>query len=120
MTTDASTNSKKDSTGKVVPERPRIRIRIRAYDHKIIDESTKTIVATAERSGASIRGPVPLPTERRRYTVNRSPFKHKTARDQFEMRVHKRLLDIMDPTPKTIEVLTNLSLPAGVHIEVKM
>lgn len=101
-------------------ERPRIRIKIRAYDHKIIDESAKTIVETAKRTGASVRGPVPLPTERRRYTVNRSPFIDKDARDQYEMRVHKRLLDIMDPTPKTIEALTSLSLPAGVNIEVKM
>lgn len=101
-------------------ERPRIRIKIRAYDHKIIDESAKTIVETAKRTGASVRGPVPLPTERRRYTVNRSPFIDKDARDQYEMRVHKRLLDIMDPTPKTVEALTSLSLPAGVNIEVKM
>lgn len=101
-------------------EHPRIRIKIRAYDHKIIDESAKTIVETAKRTGASVRGPVPLPTERRRYTVNRSPFIDKDARDQYEMRVHKRLLDIMDPTPKTIEALTSLSLPAGVNIEVKM
>ena len=101
-------------------EHPRIRIKIRAYDHKIIDESAKTIVETAKRTGATVRGPVPLPTERRRYTVNRSPFIDKDARDQYEMRVHKRLLDIMDPTPKTIEALTSLSLPAGVNIEVKM
>ncbi|MDP3771210.1 MAG: 30S ribosomal protein S10 [bacterium] len=97
-----------------------MRIKIRAYDHKIIDESAKTIVETAKRTGASVRGPVPLPTERRRYTVNRSPFIDKDARDQYEMRVHKRLLDIMDPTPKTVEALTSLSLPAGVNIEVKM
>lgn len=101
-------------------EKARIRIKIRAYDHKIIDESVKTIVETAKRSGATVRGPVPLPTERRRYTVNRSPFKHKDARDQYEMRVHKRLLDIVEPTPKTVELLTSLSLPAGVSIEVKM
>lgn len=101
-------------------EHPRIRIKIRAYDHKIIDESSKTIVEAAKRSGANVRGPVPLPTERRRYTVNRSPFIDKDARDQYEMRIHKRLLDIVDPTPKTIEVLTSLSLPAGVSIEVKM
>ncbi|MBI4434392.1 30S ribosomal protein S10 [Candidatus Uhrbacteria bacterium] len=101
-------------------EHARIRIKIRAYDHKIIDESSKTIVEAAKRSGANVRGPVPLPTERRRYTVNRSPFIDKDARDQYEMRIHKRLLDIVDPTPKTIEVLTSLSLPAGVSIEVKM
>lgn len=101
-------------------EHQRIRIKIRAYDHKIVDESARTIVDTAKRSGAVIRGPVPLPTERRRYTVNRSPFIDKDARDQYEIRVHKRLLDILDPTPKTIELLTGLVLPAGVSIEVKM
>ena len=101
-------------------EHQRIRIKIRAYDHKIVDESSRTIVETAQRTGATVRGPVPLPTERRRYTVNRSPFIDKDARDQYEIRIHKRLLDIMDPTPKTIELLTSLSLPAGVNIEVKM
>lgn len=98
----------------------RIRIRIRAYDHKVIDQSTRTIIETAERSGASVRGPVPLPTERTKYTVNRSTFVHKDAREQYEMRVHKRLVDIYDPTPKTIEALTNLNLPAGVDVEIKM
>lgn len=98
----------------------RIRIRIRAFDHKVIDQSTKTIIETAERSGATVRGPVPLPTERTRYTVNSSTFVHKDARDQYEMRVHKRLVDIYDPTPKTIESLTNLNLPAGVDVEIKM
>lgn len=100
--------------------RQRIRIRIRAYDHKVIDQSTKTIIETAQRTGASIRGPVPLPTERTRYTVNRSTFVHKDAREQFEMRVHKRLIDIYEPTPKTIDSLTNLNLPAGVDVEIKM
>ncbi len=100
--------------------RQRIRIRIRAYDHKIIDQSTRTIIETAERTGASVRGPVPLPTEKRRYTVNRSTFVHKTSRDQYEMRVHKRLVDLYDPTPKTVEALTNLNLPAGVDVEIKM
>lgn len=100
--------------------RQRIRIRIRAYDHKIIDQSTKTIIETAERSGATVRGPVPLPTERTKYTVNRSTFVHKDAREQYEMRVHKRLVDIYEPTPKTIEALTNLNLPAGVDVEIKM
>ena len=100
--------------------RQRIRIRIRAYDHRVIDQSTKTIVETAERTGASVRGPVPLPTERTRYTVNRSSFVHKDAREQYEMRMHKRLVDIFDPTPKTIEALTNLNLPAGVDVEIKM
>lgn len=100
--------------------RQRIRIRIRAYDHKIIDQSTRTIIETAERTGASVRGPVPLPTEKRRYTVNRSTFVHKDSRDQYEMRVHKRLVDLYDPTPKTVEALTNLNLPAGVDVEIKM
>lgn len=100
--------------------KPRIRIKIKAYDHKIIDQSAKLIVDTAERSGAGISGPIPLPTEIRKYTVNRSTFKHKDARDQYEMRTHKRLIDITNPTPKTIDSLINLDLPAGVDIEIKM
>ena len=99
---------------------PRLRIRVRAYDAKIIDSSVKQIVDTAMRNGASVVGPVPLPTEIRKYTVNRSSFVHKDAREQYEMRVHKRLIDILGPTPKTIDSLTNLSLPAGVDIEIKM
>ena len=98
----------------------RIRIKIKAYDHKIIDQSAHQIVETAQRSGASIVGPVPLPTEIRKFTVNKSTFVHKDARDQYEMRIHKRLIDIMSPTPKTIDSLTNLDLPAGVDIEIKM
>jgi small subunit ribosomal protein S10 len=98
----------------------RIRIKIKAFDHKIIDQSTKTIIETAQRTDATIFGPIPLPTEKRKYTVNRSTFVHKNARDQYEMRVHKRLIDIVDPTAKTIEDLTNLSLPAGVDVEIKM
>ncbi|MDR3583605.1 MAG: 30S ribosomal protein S10 [Candidatus Pacebacteria bacterium] len=100
--------------------KPRIRIKIKAYDHKIIDQSAKLIVETVRRSGAEVSGPVPLPTEIRRYTVNKSTFKHKDARDQYEMRTHKRLIDITGPTPKTIDSLTNLDLPAGVDIEIKM
>lgn len=100
--------------------KPRIRIKIKAYDHKIIDQSAKQIVETAQRSGASITGPVPLPTEVRKVTVNRSTFVFKDARDQYEMRIHKRLIDILNPTPKTIDSLTNLDLPAGVDIEIKM
>jgi small subunit ribosomal protein S10 len=100
--------------------RQRIRIKIRAYDHKIIDQSTRTIIETAQRSGATVRGPVPLPTEKTKYTVNRSTFVHKDAREQYEMRVHKRLVDIFDPTPKTIDSLMNLNLPAGVDVEIKM
>lgn len=98
----------------------RIRIKIRAYDHKIIDQSTRTIIDTAERSGASIKGPVPLPTEKSKYTVIRSPFVHKNSREQYEMRIHKRLIDIIDPTPKTVDSLMSLNLPAGVDIEIKM
>jgi small subunit ribosomal protein S10 len=98
----------------------RIRIKIRAYDHKIIDQSTRMIIETAERSGAKVIGPIPLPTEKKKYTVNRSSFIHKDSRDQFEMRTHKRLVDIEEPTPKTIDSLMSLSLPAGVDVEIKM
>lgn len=98
----------------------RIRIKIRAYDHKIIDSATATIIKTAERSGATVLGPVPLPTEKRIYTVNRSTFVHKKSRDQYEMRIHKRLIDIMNPTESTIDSLTTLNLPAGVDVEIKM
>ncbi|MEI6528882.1 MAG: 30S ribosomal protein S10 [Candidatus Falkowbacteria bacterium] len=98
----------------------RIRIKIKAFDHKIIDQSTRTIVETIERSDANFFGPIPLPTEIRKYTVNRSTFVHKDARDQYEMRIHKRMIDIIDPTAKTIEDLTNLNLPAGVDVEIKM
>ena len=104
------------------PELPqqRVRIRIRAYDHKIIDQSTNTIVETVERSGAHVKGPVPLPTEKKKYTVIRSAFVHKNSREQYEMRIHKRLIDILEPTAKTIDALTNLNLPSGVDVEIKM
>lgn len=98
----------------------RIRIRLRAYDHRILDRSARLIIETAERTGAVVLGPIPLPTEKKVYTVLKSTFVHKDSRDQFEMRIHKRLIEIIDPTPKTIDSLTNLSLPAGVSIEVKM
>jgi small subunit ribosomal protein S10 len=98
----------------------KIRIKIKAYDHKLIDQSAKQIVDTAKRSGATITGPIPLPTEKTKYTVLRSTFVHKDSREQFEMRVHKRLIDITDPTPKTVDALTNLNLPAGVDVEIKM
>jgi len=98
----------------------KIRIKILAYDHKLIDQSAKQIVDTAKRSGATISGPVPLPTEKKKYTVLRSTFVHKDARDQYEMRTHKRLIDIFNPTPKTIDSLSNLNLPAGVDVEIKM
>lgn len=99
---------------------PRVRIKIRAYDHKIVDQSTKTIIETAEKSGAKVSGPVPLPTEKKKYTVIKSSFVHKDSRDQYEMRIHKRLLDIIEPTAKTIESLGRLNLPAGVDVEIKM
>lgn len=98
----------------------RIRIKIKAFDHKIIDQSTRTIIEMAKRSGARIFGPIPLPTEKKKYTVNRSTFVHKDARDQFEMRIHKRLVDIIEPSAQTVGDLTNLTLPAGVDVEIKM
>ncbi len=98
----------------------KIRVKIKAFDHKIIDQSTKTILETAERSGAQVFGPIPLPVSKKKYTVNRSTFVHKTAKDQYEIRTHKRLIDIVDPPAKTIEDLSNLSLPAGVDVEIKM
>ncbi len=97
-----------------------VRIKIKAYDHRIIDESLKNIVDTIKRTGAKVIGPIPLPTEKRKYTVLRSTFVKKDARDQYEIRTHKRLVDIVDITPQTIEALTNLSLPAGVDVEIKM
>ena len=99
---------------------PKLRIRVRAYEHKILDASVKQIIDTALRYEAEVLGPVPLPTEIKKYTVNRSTFVHKDAREQFEMRVHKRLIDIVNPGAKVIEALTNLTLPSGVSIEVKM
>jgi small subunit ribosomal protein S10 len=98
----------------------RIRIRLKAYDHRILDESALRIVDTAQQTGARVSGPVPLPTETDKYTVMRSPFIDKDARDQFEIRTHKRLIDIIDPTNRTVEALTRLNLPAGVDIEIKL
>ncbi len=110
------------ATAKKAPKEAsnRIRIKIRAYDHKIIDQATRTIIETAERTGARVVGPVPLPTEKKKWTVNRSTFVHKNAREQFEMRVHKRIVDILDATAKTIDSLTSLNLPSGVDVEIKM
>jgi len=108
---------------KIVKEtevKPKIRIKLRAYDHKVIDNSARQIVDTALRYGVEILGPVPLPTEIHKYTVNRSSFVHKDSREQFEMRVHKRLIDILTPNQKVIDALMNLNLPAGVDIEIKM
>lgn len=98
----------------------KLRIRVRAYEYKILDVSVKQIIDTALRYDAKILGPIPLPTEIKKYTVNRSAFIYKNAREQFEMRVHKRLIDILNPTPKIMEALTNLSLPSGVNIDVKI
>ncbi len=108
---------------KIVEEtevKPKIRIKLRAFDHKVIDNSARQIVDVVLRYGAEVSGPVPLPTENHKYTVNRSSFVHKDAREQFEMRVHKRLIDIVNPNPKVIDALMNLNLPAGVDIEIKM
>lgn len=102
------------------PAKQKIRIKLRAYDHKIIDDSAKLIIDTAIKTGAIINGPIPLPTKVEKYTVNKSTFVHKKSREQFEIRTHKRLIDISESTPKTIEALSNLSLPAGVDIEIKM
>lgn len=96
-----------------------MRIRVRAYEHKILDNSVKQIIDTANRFDAEVVGPIPMPTEIKKYTVNRSTFVHKDAREQFEQRTHKRVIDILNPTAKVIEALTNLSLPSGVSIDVK-
>ena len=101
-------------------EKQKIRIRLKAYDHEVIDQSTKKIVETVLRTQATIRGPIPLPTEKHRFTVIRSPHKYKDSREHFEMRIHKRLIDILEPTPKTIDSLQRLDLPAGVDIEIKI
>jgi small subunit ribosomal protein S10 len=98
----------------------RIRIRLKAYDHRILDQSAAQIVDTAQNTGARVAGPVPLPTKIQKFTVLRSTFIDKDSREQFEMREHKRLIDIIEPTPKTVEALTRLNLPAGVDIEIKL
>ena len=108
------------SKRKVVEEtRPKLRVKLRAYDHKIIDNSARQIVESILRCGAEVVGPVPLPTEIHKYTVNRSSFVHKDSREQFEMRVHKRLIEIPNPSTKIIDTLRDLTLPAGVDIEIK-
>ena len=98
----------------------KIRIRLKSYDHELIERSAQSIVETAQRSGATISGPVPLPTEKNVYCVIKSPFKDKDSREHFEIRTHKRLIDIHQPTPKTVDQLMRLDLPAGVHIEIKL
>ena len=117
MTTKEITKKKKTKEGNAESI---LRIRVRAYENKILDVSVKQIMDTAVRYDAHIIGPVPLPTEIKKYTVNRSPFIYKNTREQFEIRVHKRLIDIINPNAKTVESLTNLSLPSGVDIDVKM
>ena len=101
-------------------EHQNIRIRLKAFDHRVLDVSTVEIVNTARRTGASVRGPIPLPTKFERYTVNRSPHVDKKSREQFEIRTHKRLLDIVDPTPQTVDALMKLYLAAGVDVEIKL
>lgn len=97
-----------------------IRIRLKAFDHRVLDASAIEIVNTAKRTGANVRGPIPLPTRIERYTVNRSPHVNKKSREQFEMRTHKRMLDIVDPTPQTVDALMKLDLSAGVNVEIKV
>jgi small subunit ribosomal protein S10 len=126
MATKSTTTKKKSATVKSPKKAKepvavsRLRIRVRAYEHKLLDASVKQIMDTALRYDAEILGPVPLPTETKKYTVNRASFVYKDAREQFEMRVHKRMIDILNPNAKVIESLTNLSLPSGVNIDVKM
>jgi small subunit ribosomal protein S10 len=114
--------TKKTTTPKSKKEEPisKLRIRVMAYEYKVLDISVKQIIDTALRYDAKIVGPIPLPTEIKKYTVNRSPFVYKNAREQFEMRVHRRVIDIINPSPKIMDALTNLSLPSGVNIDVKI
>ncbi|HCX1811036.1 TPA: 30S ribosomal protein S10 [Staphylococcus aureus] len=98
----------------------KIRIRLKAYDHRVIDQSAEKIVETAKRSGADVSGPIPLPTEKSVYTITRAVHKYKDSREQFEQRTHKRLIDIVNPTPKTVDALMGLNLPSGVDIEIKL
>ncbi len=119
-TATATKKSAKSAKTAKVQDTQKLRIRVRAYESKVLDASVKQIIDTARRFEAVILGPIPLPTEIKRYTVNRASFVYKDAREQFEMRVHKRLVDIVNPNAKLIEALTNLSLPSGVDIDVKM
>ncbi len=101
-------------------ESQNIRIRLKAFDHRVLDQSTSEIVSTAKRTGARVRGPIPLPTRKERFTVLRGPHIDKKSRDQYEIRTHKRLLDIVDPTPQTVDALMKLDLAAGVDVEIKL
>jgi len=105
--------------GKIMAKQ-KIRIRLKAYDHRVIDQSAEKIVETAKRSGAEVSGPIPLPTEKTVYTIIRAVHKYKDSREQFEQRTHKRLIDIVNPTPKTVDALMGLNLPSGVDIEIKL
>ncbi|WP_420027570.1 30S ribosomal protein S10 [Fannyhessea vaginae] len=98
----------------------KIRIRLKGYDHEVVDQSSKLIVDTAQKTGARVSGPIPLPTERKLYTVIRSPHKDKDSREEFEMRTHKRLIDILDPSSSTVDSLMRMDLPAGVDIDIKL
>jgi len=102
------------------PQNQKVRIRVSAYEYKVLDQSIKQILDTALRHDAEVKGPIPLPTEIKKYTVNRSSFIDKNSREQFEMRIHRRLLDILNPSPKIVESLANLNLPSGVNVDVKM
>jgi small subunit ribosomal protein S10 len=101
-------------------DQKKIRIKLKAYEHGVIDQSAARIVETVKRTGSRVSGPIPLPTEKEIVTILRSPFKHKDSREQFELRTHKRLIDILSPTPRTVDALTKLDLPAGVEIEIKL
>jgi len=103
-----------------VNSQQKVRIRLKAFDHKLLDQSSRKIVETAKKNGASVSGPIPLPTQKSVYTILRSPHVNKDSREQFEMRTHKRLIDILDPNPKTIDALMHLDLPSGVDIELKL
>jgi small subunit ribosomal protein S10 len=116
----AATGEQAPSVGEKDMAGQKIRIRLKAYDHEVIDSSAKKIVETVTRTGAKIAGPVPLPTEKNVFCVIKSPHKYKDSREHFEMRTHKRLIDIIDPTPKTVDSLMRLDLPAGVDIEIKL
>jgi len=113
-------NSKPRSERRKQMQNQRIRIRLKAFDHRLIDQSTKEIVDTAKRTGAQVRGPIPLPTHKERYTVLISPHVNKDARDQYEIRTHKRLLDIVEPTEKTVDALMKLDLAAGVDVQISL
>jgi small subunit ribosomal protein S10 len=118
MASKVPTKTKKAKTTEEATSK--LRIRVRAYESKVLDLSVKQIIDTALRFDAEVQGPIPLPTDTKKYTVNRAAFVYKNAREQFEMRIHKRLIDIVNPTPKIIESLTNLNLPSGVNIDVKL